>query len=86
MKKISSLLVCLVLVFHSFAQAQQKPNIIIMMSDDLGYGDLGCYGQKLIPTPNLDRMAVEGCRFTDFYSGSTEIGRASCRERVSPRV
>ena len=78
MKKISSLLVCLVLVFHSFAQAQQKPNIIIMMSDDLGYGDLGCYGQKLIPTPNLDRMAMEGCRFTDFYSGSTVCAPSRC--------
>jgi uncharacterized sulfatase len=41
------------------------------LADDLGYGDLGCYGQKLIQTPNLDRMAAEGLRFTQFYAGST---------------
>src|ERR671910_661043 len=43
-----------------------KPNIILILADDLGYGDLGCYGGK-IATPNLDRMAKEGTRFTDFY-------------------
>lgn len=48
-----------------------KPNVIYIMADDLGYGDLGCYGQKIIPTPNLDKMAAEGIRFTDFYSGNT---------------
>src|SRR5687768_14841136 len=44
------------------------PNIIIIMADDLGYGDLGCYGHPTIRTPHLDRMAAEGMRFTDFYS------------------
>lgn len=48
-----------------------SPNIILIMSDDLGYGDLGCYGQKRIKTPHLDRMASEGMRFTSFYAGST---------------
>lgn len=48
-----------------------KPNIIFIMADDLGYGDLGCYGQKLIQTPRLDRMAREGMRFTQFYAGCT---------------
>jgi len=47
-----------------------KPNIIIIFTDDLGYGDLGCYGSPVIRTPNLDRMAAEGLRFTDFYSAS----------------
>jgi uncharacterized sulfatase len=51
--------------------AQDKPNIVFILADDLGYGDLGCYGQKLIQTPNLDRMATEGMRFTQFYAGST---------------
>ena len=45
-----------------------KPNIVIILADDLGWGDLGCYGHPSIRTPNLDRMAAEGMRFTDFYS------------------
>jgi uncharacterized sulfatase len=53
------------------ANAQSKPNVIYVMADDLGYGDLGVYGQKLIQTPNLDRMAREGMRFTQMYAGST---------------
>jgi arylsulfatase A len=46
------------------------PNIIFILADDLGYGDLGCYGQKLIQTPNLDAMAKQGMRFTQFYAGT----------------
>ncbi len=53
------------------ADPPTKPNLIWIMADDLGYGDLGCYGQKVITTPNLDRMASEGLRFTHFYSGAT---------------
>jgi arylsulfatase A-like enzyme len=48
-----------------------RPNLIWIMADDLGYGDLGCYGQKVISTPHLDRMAKEGMRFTHFYAGAT---------------
>jgi arylsulfatase A-like enzyme len=52
------------------AQEAQKPNIIYIMCDDLGYGDLACYGQKYISTPNIDKMASEGMLFTDAYAGS----------------
>jgi len=50
--------------------ANEHPNIVIILADDLGYGDLGCYGHPSIRTPNLDRMAGEGMRFTDFYSAA----------------
>jgi arylsulfatase A-like enzyme len=53
------------------SQNKDKPNIIFIMADDLGYGDLVCYGQKKIQTPNIDKIAAEGMRFTDCYAGST---------------
>jgi len=53
------------------AQPAPRPNIIFILADDLGYGDLGSYGQRIIQTPNLDRLAAEGLRFTQFYAGST---------------
>ena len=52
------------------AHTPQKPNIIFIMCDDMGYGDLGCYGQPYISTPNIDNMAREGMRFTQAYAGS----------------
>ncbi len=48
-----------------------KPNIIYILADDLGYGDLSCYGQKKFSTPNIDKLAQNGMRFTNHYSGST---------------
>ena len=57
---------------------EAKPNIIYIMVDDLGYGDLGCYGQKRIKTPNIDRMAEEGMKFTQFYAGSTVCAPSRC--------
>ncbi len=54
--------------FAPLLQAEQ-PNVIFIMADDLGYGQLGCYGQTRIRTPNVDRMAAEGTRFTQFYAG-----------------
>jgi arylsulfatase A len=56
----------------SIAQKQStKPNIILIIADDLGYGDLGCYGQQKIKTPNIDKLAKNGMRFTQFYSGTS---------------
>src|SRR6185436_12538239 len=48
----------------------KPPNIIIIFADDLGYGDLGCYGHPTIRTPNIDKMAAEGMKFTTFYSAA----------------
>jgi arylsulfatase A len=50
--------------------AERKPNIVVIFCDDLGYGDLGCFGHPTIKTPNLDRMAAEGVKLTQFYSAS----------------
>ena len=54
------------------------PNIILIMADDLGYGDLGSYGQTVIQTPRLDQMAAEGMRFTEHYAGSTVCAPSRC--------
>ncbi len=60
------------------APAARKPNIVFILADDLGYGDLGCFGQKLIQTPHVDRLASEGIRFTSAYSGSTVCAPSRC--------
>jgi len=64
----------------SLAQAQpaRKPNIIFILADDLGYGDLGCYGSKEIHTPAVDQLAAEGLRFTQAYAGSTVCAPSRC--------
>lgn len=72
---ISFFLLSVSLVFkpgNSFSQQAKtdRPNIIFILADDMGYGDLGCYGQRLIQTPNLDAMAKQGLRFTQFYAGT----------------
>lgn len=63
--------VALIAIGFSFAfaadPAKQKPNIILFLADDLGYGDLGCYGSTVIDTPNIDRLCQQGMKFTDFY-------------------
>ena len=59
-------------------RASSKPNVIFILADDLGIGDLGCYGQKKIRTPNIDRLAGEGMRFTAHYSGNSVCAPARC--------
>lgn len=58
--------------------AAEPPNVIFILADDLGYGDLGCFGQRLIQTPNLDRLAAEGMRFTQAYAGATVCAPSRC--------
>ena len=81
-----SIAFCLTLVLNSLATAMpadddignEKPNIVYILTDDLGYGELGCYGQDKIRTPNLDRLAEQGMRFTQHYSGSPVCASSRC--------
>lgn len=75
--RILSLLI--VALFNSVSLADTKqPNIVFILADDLGYGDLGCYGQKRIQTPNIDQLAAQGMRFTQAYAGSTVCAPSRC--------
>jgi arylsulfatase A-like enzyme len=65
-------------VAEAMADRQDRPNIIYILADDLGYGDLSCYGQKKFQTPNIDRLAAEGMKFTQHYSGSTVCAPSRC--------
>jgi len=58
--------------------ATRPPNVIFILADDLGYGELGCYGQKLIHTPHIDRLAAEGMKFTQCYSGNAVCAPSRC--------
>ena len=61
------------------APAEGRPvNVIYILADDLGYGDIGCYGQQKIKTPNIDRMAQEGMLFTQHYAGCTVSAPSRC--------
>src|SRR5678816_3397660 len=72
-KPINHIIFGLVVILATFAnsrvsRAQKPPNVIIILADDQGYNDLGCFGSPRIKTPRLDAMAAQGMRFTDFYS------------------
>lgn len=67
-----------VILLAGAVQAAEQPNIIFILADDLGYGDLGCYGQERIKTPHLDQFAAEGLRFTSAYAGSTVCAPSRC--------
>lgn len=74
---IRSLLACCLLGLAAHA-ADAKPNIVFILADDLGIGDLGCYGQKLLTTPNIDKLAAEGMKFTRHYAGCTVCAPSRC--------
>ena len=80
MKKIFFLVAgCTCSYLPGYAQnTQQSPNIIYILADDLGIGDLGCYGQQKIKTPNIDQMAQEGMRFTNHYAGAAVSAPSRC--------
>ena len=61
----------LLCIISSLACAKEKPNIAIIFADDQGYADVGCFGAEGLETPNLDKMASEGMKFTDFMCGSS---------------
>ena len=69
--KTTRLIIASVFLLASCVFGKEKPNIIYILADDLGYGDLGCYGQKEILTPHIDRLCADGMKFTKHYSGST---------------
>ena len=70
----------LLFVFSCWAQSQaaDRPNVIYILADDLGIGDLGCYGQKTLTTPHIDRLAAEGMKFTRHYAGCTVCAPSRC--------
>ncbi|MBB2145150.1 sulfatase-like hydrolase/transferase [Pedobacter sp. LMG 31464] len=71
MNKVKALtILCILICHYSFAQKPVKPNVIYIYADDLGYGDLSCYGAKKIQTPNIDKLAASGIRFTDGHATS----------------
>lgn len=72
------LLVLLCLLSGQTVQATQLPSIIYILADDMGYGDLSCYGQSTLKTPHIDRIAKEGMRFTQHYAGSTVCAPSRC--------
>lgn len=71
-------LTCLLVLACALAAHARLPNVIFILADDLGPGDLGCYGQKIIRTPNIDRMAAEGMRFTQMYAGNAVCAPSRC--------
>lgn len=72
---VSILLICM---FGFSEKKNQRPNIILILADDLGYGELGVYGQKIIETPNIDTLAKDGIKFTQHYAGAPVCAPSRC--------
>ena len=70
--------VAYIAAFVSLCPAIEKPNVVFILADDLGYGEVGCFGQKKIPTPNIDRLAAEGMKLTQHYSGAPTCAPSRC--------
>jgi arylsulfatase A-like enzyme len=97
--RILTLITAAILTASLAAAATPGPNIVFIVADDLGWGDLSSYGQKVLKTPNIDRLAAEGMKFTSFYSGSTvcapsraslltgkHMGHATVRGNSNPEI
>src|SRR5262245_50507110 len=74
----SAIAVCLIVFLPSLVRAEDRPNFIFILADDLGWGDLGCYGHQLTKTPNLDRLAAQGTLFTQFYVNASVCSPSRC--------
>lgn len=75
---VRMMIIAFLVVANVSAFAAEKLNVVFILADDLGWGELGCYGQTKIPTPNLDRLAAQGTRFTRHYSGAPVCAPSRC--------
>lgn len=78
MTRLLSFLLSLVILQSLPAVDVARPNIIFILADDLGWGDLGCYGHQIIKTPNLDALAARGTQFTNFYVNGSVCSPSRC--------
>ena len=78
MKKINIIHALILFMISVGCKENVPPNIVFILADDLGYAEVGCYGQKLIETPNIDQLATNGMKFTQFYSGAPVCAPARC--------
>lgn len=79
MKKIKLFLLTSVLLFHySISKAKEKPNIVLIIADDISFDDMGCYGNKIVKTPNIDRLAKEGMRFDNAFLVTSSSSPSRC--------
>ena len=79
--RLTAVICAVFLLLSAILSAEEKPNFIVIFVDDLGYGDVGCFGNELIRTPVIDRMAREGMRFDNFYANCpvcSPTRRTSC--------